>query len=191
MIWTTTALTKTNAALITAAGSSQRFGEKKEYLAFGDNHSATVLSECLYTFISTGMFGQYIITVPHGDVEKAKASLFTDDRLKTLAGSLENAVHLVEGGTRRQESVPCRHPKGSALMNCCMRTAVQSMTGAVILMTAKFMLPTAALCIYAPDHGKIKKSPTAAIFRFSRNAANRAPRTNLIRNAHDTNWFRL
>lgn len=105
MIWTTTALTKTNAALITAAGSSQRFGEKKEYLAFGDNHSATVLSECLYTFISTGLFGQYIITVPHGDVEKAKASLFTDERLKTLAGSLENAVHLVEGGTSRQESV--------------------------------------------------------------------------------------
>lgn len=105
MIWTTTALTKTNAAIITAAGNSQRFGEKKEYLAFGDRHSATVLSECLYTFISTGMFGQYIITVPKGGIKTAEAALFADERLKALAENLRATVHLVEGGTSRQASV--------------------------------------------------------------------------------------
>lgn len=107
MIWMTKTISMTtnNAVLITAAGSSQRFGEKKEFLPLNSDTRTSVLSACLYAFVSTGCFNHYVITVPQGQVETAYALLAADTRLSSFFDTHRNNLHIVEGGASRQESV--------------------------------------------------------------------------------------
>lgn len=105
-----------NAALITAAGSSQRFGEKKEYLPFGSDASITVLSQSIYTFAKTGFFKYIAVTVPKGDIEQVTMMLHRDTRLHSLIEH-NQTLFLIEGGSTRQESVYSGLLKLSALLN--------------------------------------------------------------------------
>ena len=98
-------MTTNNAVLITAAGSSQRFGEKKEFLPLYSDMHASVLSACLYAFISTGCFSRYVITVPQGQVDTAYSLLTADIRLSSFFDAHQDSLHIVEGGASRQESV--------------------------------------------------------------------------------------
>ena len=101
----TISMMMSNAVLITAAGSSQRFGEKKEFLPLNADTHTSVLSACLYTFISAGFFSHYVITVPQGQVEAAYSLLTADTRLSPFWGTQRDGLHIVEGGASRQESV--------------------------------------------------------------------------------------
>lgn len=107
MIWTTITIlmTTNNAVLITAAGSSQRFGEKKEFLHLGADPNRTVLSASLYPFVVMDCFSHYVITVPQGEIETATALLRTDERLTAFWKALQERFFIVEGGVNRQESV--------------------------------------------------------------------------------------
>ena len=107
MIWTTKTISMTtnNAVLITAAGNSQRFGEKKEFLPLSSDTHTSVLSACLYAFVSTAQFSSYVITVPKGQVETACSLLIADTRLSSFFDTQRDKLHIVEGGTTRQESV--------------------------------------------------------------------------------------
>lgn len=107
MIWTTKTISMTtnNAVLITAAGSSQRFGEKKEFLSLHSDTHTSVLSACLYAFTSAGFFSRYVITVPQGKVETAYSLLATDIRLSSFFDTHQGSLDIVEGGASRQESV--------------------------------------------------------------------------------------
>ena len=98
-------MTTNNAVLITAAGSSQRFGEKKEFLPLYSHMHTSVLSACLYAFISTGCFSRYVITVPQGQVDTAYSLLTADIRLSSFFDAHRDSLHIVEGGASRQESV--------------------------------------------------------------------------------------
>ena len=107
MIWMmkTISMTTNRAVLITAAGNSQRFGEKKEFLPLSSDTHTSVLSACLYTFVSTAQFSSYVITVPKGQVETACSLLIADTRLSSFFDTQRDKLHIVEGGTTRQESV--------------------------------------------------------------------------------------
>lgn len=107
MIWMMkTLMMMNNAALITAAGSSQRFGEKKEYIPFSvAGVNATVLSTSLYAFVSAKLFSHYVITAPQGELQTAAALLKADKRLRTLFAAQQEKIIIVEGGGSRQESV--------------------------------------------------------------------------------------
>ena len=98
-------MTTSNAVLITAAGSSQRFGKKKEFLPLSTDTHISVLSSCLYAFVSTACFSRYVITVPQGQVETAYSLLIADTRLASFFGAHRDSLHIVEGGASRQESV--------------------------------------------------------------------------------------
>jgi len=98
-------MTTNNAVLITAAGSSQRFGEKKEFLSLHSDTHTSVLSACLYAFTSAGFFSRYVITVPQGKVEAAYSLLTADTRLSSFVDTHRDSLHIVEGGASRQESV--------------------------------------------------------------------------------------
>jgi len=98
-------MTTNNAVLITAAGSSQRFGEKKEFLPLHSNTHTSVLSACLYAFVSTGCFTHYVITVPQGQVETAYTLLTADKRLFSFFDTRRDSLRIIEGGVSRQESV--------------------------------------------------------------------------------------
>ena len=98
-------MTTNNAALITAAGSSQRFGEKKEFLPLSTNMNISVLSACLYAFVATGYFSRYVITVPLGQIEASYSLLAADTRLSSFFTMHRDSLHIVEGGATRQESV--------------------------------------------------------------------------------------
>ena len=107
MIWMmkTISMTTNRAVLITAAGNSQRFGEKKEFLPLSSDTHTSVLSACLYAFVSTAQFSSYVITVPKGQVETACSLLIADTRLSSFVDTHRDSLHIVEGGTSRQESV--------------------------------------------------------------------------------------
>lgn len=101
----TISMTRSNAVLITAAGSSQRFGEKKEFLPLYANTHTSVLSACLYAFVSTGLFSRYVITVPQGKILAAYTLLTADTQLVTFLNTHSDSFQIIEGGASRQESV--------------------------------------------------------------------------------------
>ena len=86
MIWMmkTISMTTNNAVLITAAGTSQRFGEKKEFFPLHSDTHTSVLSASLYAFVEAGRFSRYVITVPAGQIETAYALLTADTRLSSF-----------------------------------------------------------------------------------------------------------
>lgn len=96
-----------NAVLITAAGSSQRFGQKKEYLSLPEYAATrtTVLSASVYAFAAANVFRYYFITVPQGEKTRAKELLAADSRLAALFRSSATHLFIVDGGKTRQESV--------------------------------------------------------------------------------------
>lgn len=98
-------MTKCNAVLITAAGTSQRFGQKKEYLSLSAGSDITVLSASLYAFVATGLFTYYAITVPQGETEVVAQLLAADKRLSCFLNENQNRLFITEGGASRQESV--------------------------------------------------------------------------------------
>lgn len=100
-------MTMNNAVLITAAGSSQRFGEKKEYLKLPEytETQTTVLSASVYAFAVSGLFRSFVITVPDGDEAVADAVLSQDSRLSEVLRGIQQHFFIVNGGTTRQESV--------------------------------------------------------------------------------------
>ena len=98
-------MTTNNAVLITAAGTSQRFGEKKEFSPLHSDTHTSVLSASLYAFVEAGRFSRYVITVPAGQIETAYALLTADTRLSSFFEKYRNSLHIVEGGATRQESV--------------------------------------------------------------------------------------
>ena len=101
-------MTTNNAVLITAAGSSQRFGEKKEFLPLHIDSTGTrtsVLSNCLHAFVSTKYFNRYVITVPQDQVEQAYSLLIADTRLASFFDAHRDRLQIIEGGASRQESV--------------------------------------------------------------------------------------
>ena len=101
----TISMTTNNAVLITAAGTSQRFGEKKEFFPLHSDTHTSVLSASLYAFVEAGRFSRYVITVPAGQIETAYALLTADTRLSSFFEKYRNSLHIVEGGATRQESV--------------------------------------------------------------------------------------
>ncbi|MEL3905919.1 MAG: IspD/TarI family cytidylyltransferase [Treponema sp.] len=103
----TTDLTKNNAVIITAAGSSLRFGEKKEYLPLDGNADSgiTVLSQSLYAFVETGLFVRYIVTVPAGAAGLAETLFNADKRLELFLNTNRAALIITAGGATRQQSV--------------------------------------------------------------------------------------
>ena len=101
----TISMTTNNAVLITAAGTSQRFGEKKEFFPLHSDTHTSVLSACIYAFVKAGYFSRYVITVPAGQIETAYALLTADTRLSSFFEKEKNGLHIVEGGATRQESV--------------------------------------------------------------------------------------
>ena len=104
--------TMNDAVLITAAGSSQRFGEKKEYLPLNagvnqytaDTHT-TVLSASLSAFVEAGLFSYYVITVPQREIETAYSILASDTGLQPFLRTQRDRLIIVEGGASRQASV--------------------------------------------------------------------------------------
>lgn len=98
------------ALIITAAGSSTRFGcnIKKEYLPLpGENN--TVLSKSLETFLKTKLFSTIVITLPQNNEKEAVAALNKSLICKDLIESKNNCTNFafVSGGSTRQESVFC------------------------------------------------------------------------------------
>lgn len=97
------------ALLITAAGSSTRFGGvKKEYLPLTDGPcSETVLASSAETFLKTGLFSFFVVTIPRGDDTAARAALFTSEYVtNALTGGGEGMPFaFTYGGSSRQESV--------------------------------------------------------------------------------------
>ncbi|WP_319560028.1 IspD/TarI family cytidylyltransferase [Marispirochaeta sp.] len=84
------------AALVTAAGSSQRFGGsmKKEYLPLG---TGTVLSNAISPFSNPGIFTNLVVTIPEGGEMEAANALQDFPRAEE--------VIFVSGGASRQASV--------------------------------------------------------------------------------------
>jgi 2-C-methyl-D-erythritol 4-phosphate cytidylyltransferase len=83
------------AAIVTAAGTSARMGgEKKEYRCLD---GVPVLARALLPFLSPGRFSPLVVTVPPGDVPRARALLEPHICL--------SLVDFVEGGESRQDSV--------------------------------------------------------------------------------------
>jgi len=87
-------------ALITAAGTSTRFGgSKKEFERLGD---ATVLEKAVEPFLA--ICDSLVITCPKGARDEF-SSFFASSRLAAPLSSLRGGFSIVEGGSVRQESV--------------------------------------------------------------------------------------
>jgi len=84
------------AVLVTAAGASERMGpgEKKEYRLLD---GLPVLARSLLAFTETGLFTEFLVTVPAGHIERVRELL--SPFLPT------DGIRFVEGGTTRKESV--------------------------------------------------------------------------------------
>jgi len=99
----------THTLVITAAGGSSRMGAmgKKEYLTLREEAGGrvSVLSEALYTFISTGLFSLAMITVPADGEELAREVLAQDPRIAEAARTYNCNIFFTEGGASRQDSV--------------------------------------------------------------------------------------
>lgn len=95
-----------HALVITAAGSSIRLGGiKKEYRILNHDSHITVLSQVLYTFITTHLFSPIIITIPKNDVPIVTSLLEKDLRLHDYSKYLQKNCSFVEGGATRQTSI--------------------------------------------------------------------------------------
>ena len=95
------------ALIITAAGSSSRFGsQKKEYLQLSSGTN-TVLSQSTETFLRTKLFSSLIITIPNGDEDKATNALKTSQFVNKLLFHEPSEIRFsfATGGKTRQESV--------------------------------------------------------------------------------------
>ena len=92
------------AVIITAAGSSTRMGAplKKEYLPL---KNGTVLSECARAFLNAIAPSCIVITTPRNGEERAHRALFADNEMKSMLSAAHTALHFVEGGKTRQESI--------------------------------------------------------------------------------------
>ena len=70
---------KNIALIITAAGSSTRFGNniKKEYLPIVENDisKGTVLGKALETFLETNLFSTVVITIPENQQKESEKAL--------------------------------------------------------------------------------------------------------------------
>lgn len=90
-------------ALITAAGSSSRFGSKfgkKEYLELG---SRRIVSRTCAAFSESNLFTKIYVTVPPGD-EDLVLKILIEDGLPVDVRR-EGSIVLVPGGDTRQQSV--------------------------------------------------------------------------------------
>ena len=95
------------ALIITAAGSSSRFGgQKKEYLQLPSGTN-TVLSQSAETFLRTNLFSSLIITIPKGDEDKAANALKTSQFVNKLLFEEPAGIRFsfATGGKTRQDSV--------------------------------------------------------------------------------------
>jgi len=93
------------AAVISAAGSSNRMGGiKKEYLPLAEGN-LTVLGSVVTAFASSGRIGPIVITVPQdpGEENAALASLPAELRPGELPG--QKRIYFVPGGPTRRASV--------------------------------------------------------------------------------------
>lgn len=97
--------TANNAAVITAAGSSHRFGRKKEYIAFSEKEQSTVLSQSVYVFASSALCRYIAVTVPRGEEERVQSFLEADSRIAPLLSKNCIEILVAEGGSTRQHSV--------------------------------------------------------------------------------------
>ena len=96
------------AALITAAGKSERMkiGTKKEYLKLPEyGEGVTVLSECLFKFLQTGLFSVLTITVPAKDIPEINNLIFSDKRIKKTLLEKNTKIIFTAGADTRQASV--------------------------------------------------------------------------------------
>lgn len=81
-------------AVIPAAGSAERFGQKKQFKQIGRR---PLLYMTLTPFLECERIAEIVVVVPLEDVERV------DREIKSLAGT--KSVQLVPGGERRQDSV--------------------------------------------------------------------------------------
>lgn len=94
--------------IITAAGSSTRFGgsSKKEYLPY--NHG-TVLSNCVLSFLKADYGSKKIsdiyITVPKGRVNDSFEAIDVHKEVRDLLKEKNITIQFIDGGNTRQESI--------------------------------------------------------------------------------------
>ena len=99
------------ALIITAAGSSTRFGKniKKEYLPIVENDlsKGTVLGRSLETFLETGYFSTIVITIPENQQREAEKALSYLPLGKSLLNKEIPSINFsfCTGGNTRQSSV--------------------------------------------------------------------------------------
>ena len=96
------------AAVITAAGKSERMkiGTKKEYLKLPEyGEGVTVLSECLFKFLQTGLFSVLAITLPANDIPEINNLIFNDKRIKKTLLEKNTKIIFTAGADTRQASV--------------------------------------------------------------------------------------
>ena len=96
------------AAVITAAGKSERMkiGTKKEYLKLPEyGKGVTVLSECLFKFLQTGLFSVLTITLPAKDIPEINNLIFNDKRIKKTLLEKNTKIIFTAGADTRQASV--------------------------------------------------------------------------------------
>lgn len=96
------------AAVITAAGKSERMkiGTKKEYLKLPEyGEGVTVLSECLFKFLQTGLFSVLTITLPAKDIPEINNLIFSDKRIKKTLLEKNTKIIFTAGADTRQASV--------------------------------------------------------------------------------------
>ena len=96
------------AAVITAAGKSERMkiGTKKEYLKLPEyGEGVTVLSECLFKFLQTGLFSVLTITLPAKDIPEINNLIFNDKRIKKALLEKNTKIIFTAGADTRQASV--------------------------------------------------------------------------------------
>lgn len=123
---------KNIALIITAAGSSSRFGNniKKEYLPIIENDPSkgTVLGRALETFLETGIFSTVVITIPSNQQKEAEKAISFLPLGKSL---LDKKIKSIEfafctGGNTRQSSVY----EG---LKCIAKLAKDSLPDAVLI----------------------------------------------------------
>lgn len=87
--------------LLTAAGSSSRFGgTKKELLSL---EGKSILQHSLEAFLHLGDLAGVVITYPAGRLDEIRASV--DEELAVKLAALACGLHFVQGGETRQASV--------------------------------------------------------------------------------------
>lgn len=102
---------KNIALIITAAGSSTRFGNnlKKEYLPLVENDfsKGTVLGKALETFLETNLFSIVVITIPEHQQDEAEKAISFLPLGKDLIAGKNSYIKFAfcEGGSTRQSSV--------------------------------------------------------------------------------------